>query len=648
MMRLFLFTLFFSVILSASVQSFDFATEHTQILNNLELITENMRQLQGLYNQLTMIKNQVEELKAVANYKNSLGAIDALRNELTDITRQGEVLSKETDGILAQLGPWQNNPPHNESVWSSHHEAINRPLWQIVQNTVGRVKQIRQLYAGQIASANLLMALNNQAVGQTQALQTSNELSAQNLVQTQSTQELLSEQTLLKASLMAAQLQKEKEDLRRGKEIDAKLNEFFNDEAPTGGARDIFNQIISQYTTRINRIQAGSISLGKELFYPLALISVALIGLNHLLRKHVSMTDANIELIRWLFYLNCFYAFIANYSQITVFVFKSIGEIGGYLGIKASGGQPVDLDPGHVINVGLRCFKKIMSVHAQFDFLGLRHFMDITRIIPAIFKLMVVSLICLGLAVGVLFCFVSISMELILVQIGSQVIFAGGVFLLAFSSLHWIRDYAERYVHTFFQVGIKMVFIYIMIGLGMGFANQWPQILGKAYDHAFPGSVVLDWHPILFLDEALAVMIAAFIYWRLCVKVPDHAVSYLTGRLPTSFDAGTSVGALFRGTGSAIKKGVKEINAARAVHGLNKQGYRLAQDAARQSTVQYFQKQNKLPTEQEFNAHVIKTLGEAKRQVREAALNKKLDETPGGKMAQEILKNSGTTTKESS
>ena len=48
-----------------------------------------------------------------------------------------------------------------------------------------------------MSSVNALMDKNNQAVGQTQALQTSNELAAQNIAQTQSTQELLSEQAIV-------------------------------------------------------------------------------------------------------------------------------------------------------------------------------------------------------------------------------------------------------------------------------------------------------------------------------------------------------------------------------------------------------------------------------------------------------------------
>ena len=76
----------------------------------------------------------------------------------------------------------------------------------------------------------------------------------------------------------------------------------------------IFNQLINQYTGSISNIQSGSIALGKELFNAIALLSVGLLGINHLLRKNVDMVEANIELIRWLIYLNVFYVFITNYD----------------------------------------------------------------------------------------------------------------------------------------------------------------------------------------------------------------------------------------------------------------------------------------------------------------------------------------------
>ena len=51
---------------------------------------------------------------------------------------------------------------------------------------------------------------------------------------------------------------------------------------------------------------------------------------------------------------------------------------------------------------------------------------------------------------------------------------------MAFSGLQWTRDYAERYVHTFFHIGIKMIFIYILVGIGVGLAQNWSQVVINA------------------------------------------------------------------------------------------------------------------------------------------------------------------------
>src|ERR1700722_10463522 len=90
-------------IFPAAAMSQDVATEHTQLLNNIELITENLRQLQSLENQIAMIKNQVEELKSVANYQNNFSDIDALRSNLANIIDQGATLSSQTQGLMTQM-----------------------------------------------------------------------------------------------------------------------------------------------------------------------------------------------------------------------------------------------------------------------------------------------------------------------------------------------------------------------------------------------------------------------------------------------------------------------------------------------------------------------------------------------------------------
>lgn len=219
-MRLILWTLAILVIFSSTAMAYDVATESTQILNNIELISENIHQLQSLYNQIEMIKNQVEGLKSVATYQNNLTDIDALRNQLTDITNQGAVLSNQTQSLLTHMQQELNNLPANGTM-TDQQEAVDQGMMSIVQNALDRVKQLRQSYEQETSAVNALMDKNNQAVGQTQALQTSNELAAQNIAQTQSSRELLSEQISMQAAWISKQIQEEKDE-------DDKLKQIFN------------------------------------------------------------------------------------------------------------------------------------------------------------------------------------------------------------------------------------------------------------------------------------------------------------------------------------------------------------------------------------------------------------------------------------
>jgi len=218
MMKLILYTLIVFPAFSFPAMAQDVATEHTQILNNLELVMENLRILQSLYNEMQMIQNQVEELKSVATYQDGFSDTDSLRNQLTGITAQGTELSSQTQTILNQMQQVLNTLPANGTM-TDQQESLDQDALTVVQNAINRTNQLRQSYQQQSDSLRSLMAKNNQAVGQTQALQTSNQLAAQNIAQTQSTQELLSEQISMLAAMMNKQFQQEMAEDEKMKQI---------------------------------------------------------------------------------------------------------------------------------------------------------------------------------------------------------------------------------------------------------------------------------------------------------------------------------------------------------------------------------------------------------------------------------------------
>ena len=210
-MRLLLCIPMIFLIASPDLMAQDIATEHTQILNNIELITENIRQLQSLYNQIEMIKNQVEELKSVATYQNDFSDTDSLRVTLTNLINEGISLSDQTQSILTHMQQEENNLTTNGTM-VDQEDLLGQGTINIVQNALNRVKEQRQSYQQEMNDVNALMAKNNKSVGQTQALQTLNELTAQTIPQMQLTRELLSEQISIQAAMINKENQ-EKQDM---------------------------------------------------------------------------------------------------------------------------------------------------------------------------------------------------------------------------------------------------------------------------------------------------------------------------------------------------------------------------------------------------------------------------------------------------
>ncbi len=364
----------------------------------------------------------------------------------------------------------------------------------------------------------------------------------------------------------------------------------------------ILDQVINQYTGSISNIQSGSIGIGLGLFNTIAAISIALLALNHLLRKNVDMVDSNLELIRWLIYLNFFYYFIVNYNYISGLFFDTVDQIGNLLGAKASGLSTVtDIKAQNLFYIGFRVAKNIWATNVTFNLL----------------KDFQMVLIAVAAGAVVLYCFAVIGLELILVQIGSKIILAGGIFLLAFSGLQWTRDYAERYVHTFFHIGIKMIFIYILIGLGLGLAKTWIQ--------GVPNTSNLG----IIIDYDIGLALSAYIYYKLCLKLPDQAVSWLTGRFPLSFEPAPSVNAAVKG---AFKVAAGAVGGAAGIAGMSK-AVSVAGQVAKTTLESQGEKENPLNTGWE----TIKTLGAANKAVKQEAWDRKVNDTKGGKLAKNIL-----------
>ena len=247
----------------------------------------------------------------------------------------------------------------------------------------------------------------------------------------------------------------------------------------------IFNQLTQQYSDSVVKLHAGSLVIGKELFYCIALFSVGLLGIRHLLTKSVDMVSAHLDLIRWLIYLNVFYLLMTN-DQLLPLIMTSFQQAGAYLGAQVTGSYTMPT-PAGIISNGFNVAMKILG-------LGFKH---------TLFLNVGMALITVIAVVVILYCFGMIAVELLLIQIGSQIILAVGIFLLAFSGLSWTRVYATHYINTNFHLGVRMLFMYVMIIIGAGLTDTWAKTLNN---------VPLN----LTFQYDLAMVMATFVFYVLC------------------------------------------------------------------------------------------------------------------------------------
>ena len=273
----------------------------------------------------------------------------------------------------------------------------------------------------------------------------------------------------------------------------------------------IFNNIIHQYDLAIQPMTLLSIGLARETFTKLAIITVAVALCNHLLRTQVDAADANVELFKTMLTLYFFFLLIQSYPEWLPLIGKTFKSVGIHLATEVgqTAGADFARNPGLIVSQGIAIGMKMLNL--GFKICGWKNL-----------GLTLVAVACSGV---VIFCFIRIAIEVLLVDIGSRIILGVGVFMLGFAGSEWTKDYANKYISTMFNLGIKMLFIYVLVGIGCSITNNWISDMVKGGEGAF-------------LDNLVAIVTATGVYYMICLKVPDMAASLLSGHTAPGFGAG--------------------------------------------------------------------------------------------------------------
>lgn len=311
-----------------------------------------------------------------------------------------------------------------------------------------------------------------------------------------------------------------------------------------------FNNITDQYQNIIYNYSVLSMNFATRLFALLALIEVSWCLILWMLNKRdpQSLTLAFIEKMMAVFF---FWGVLINYEVWLPVILGSFQKMGVELtGISA-------VSSGDIFSRGLTIFTTLLSRLGFWGFLG-NLFNGLT-------------LITLFLASLIFFVFLRVAVELILIIVGGKLVLGVGLIMLGFYPCRWTKNYAERYFTAAITLGVKLLFIIVMVGIGQQMSDGWILILQESSSENF-------------LNNLLGMVGGAVLYYYLALHVPAMAASMLTGNFTLGFGHNDmSVGSL--ATGSAMTMGTMGAVSAGALTNTLGAGKLLAARAAYNSTL---------------------------------------------------------------
>jgi len=273
----------------------------------------------------------------------------------------------------------------------------------------------------------------------------------------------------------------------------------------------------------------------EKIFFGLVLIEVVITCI-HFLTDQEDPTRLLVEFVKKSLAFGFLYAMIVNAPIWFSAIIQGFQQIGGQ-----AAGIP-DLSPSTVFNNGLAMFQ---TIYRGFGSLGWFH-------------LTIASLIALVAGLIMFLSFALIAGQMLLALSEAYIGVGGGVLILGFSGSRWTIKFAEGFLGWIVGVGIKLFFLYLLVGVGMTIIAGW--------NAALTGWTVAD--PTLPLTIAGGALIFALLSWT----IPNTAASIVGGavslNLSHAFEAGMAGYGLGRILTSQKTAGAESGSSAQGGHSL--------------------------------------------------------------------------------
>ena len=233
------------------------------------------------------------------------------------------------------------------------------------------------------------------------------------------------------------------------------------------------------------------------LFYVLALLDFAW-GAPQLLREH-DFNGLFLSLIKKLLVVSFFYAVLINGQVWIPAIVNSFAQLGA-----TAAGVSMAQNPSDIMSQGLQIvsdlFTKVSSTSLLTEPGG-----AITTILAA----------CIVLA-----SYIIITLHYVVTKLEAIIVMSAGYIFLGFGGSRWTSPYFERYISLAVSTGVRLMLIYLMLGVFKTISNNWIATM-NGYTADQPITQIF---PTL-----MSMLLFAFASWM----IPKMAASIASGTLGT-------------------------------------------------------------------------------------------------------------------
>lgn len=194
--------------------------------------------------------------------------------------------------------------------------------------------------------------------------------------------------------------------------------------------------------------------------------------------------------IRKIMWIGIFYALLINGQNWIPWIIQSFGILG-----QRAAGVNGSIAPSNVLAMGLNIFGSLLSGASNAGFLT--NFGTAVSLVFAAFVTLVA--------------YVIITIQFVAAMVESYIVIAAGFIFLGFGGSRWTTPYVERYIGLAISIGIKLMTLYLLIGVGMNLSSGWLAAAGQVPNSPMPAMSAGDIAAACIIFMALCWMSPKFI-----------------------------------------------------------------------------------------------------------------------------------------